>query len=157
MYKRIVVQLDGSETAESILPFAERLGGPAGGELMLVRVVEPISSGEMIAAAGVVVADTYDQRLLEAKQYLLAVEGRLSAKGLRVRAALRSGAPAPEILAAVAAWGADLIAMATHGRGGLGRLFFGSVAEAVLRGSTVPVLMIRTAEGAPAPGSEARP
>jgi nucleotide-binding universal stress UspA family protein len=53
------------------------------------------------------------------------------------------GPPAEEILAAAKATGADLIAMATHTRSGFGRILFGSVAEAVLHASPVPVLMIR--------------
>ena len=67
--------------------------------------------------------------------------------------AIRRGRPADEILAAAQEGGVDLIAMATHGRTGLGRLLFGSVAEAVLRRAPVPVFMIRephTVEAAPA-------
>ena len=59
---------------------------------------------------------------------------------------MRSGAPAQEIVAAAREAGADLIAMSTHGRGGLGRLIFGSVAEAVLREAEIPVLLMRTTE-----------
>jgi nucleotide-binding universal stress UspA family protein len=89
-----------------------------------------------------------------AKRYLVGVESRLSKKGLRVRTGTAFGRPAEEILAAAKATGADLIAMATHGRSGLGRILFGSVAEAVLRASPVPVLMIRmTAESDVAPES----
>jgi nucleotide-binding universal stress UspA family protein len=144
MYERVLVPLDGSEIAEAILPFAEKLAGPVDAEAMLVRVVEPLSAGEAFAAAGVVAPDTLFLRQLEAKEYLARVERRLASKGIRVRTDLRSGTPAAEIVAAATSWGADLIAMATHGRGGVGRLLFGSVAEAVLRAAPVPVLMIRT-------------
>jgi nucleotide-binding universal stress UspA family protein len=65
-----------------------------------------------------------------------------------VSCAIRSGRPDEEIVAAARDAGADLIAMSTHGRSGLGRLLFGSVAEQVLRHADVPVLMIRhTAAG----------
>ena len=144
MYGRIVVPLDGSETAEAILPFAEKIVGPAEGEIVLVRVVEPISPAEMMATAGVVAPDTFALRQLEASQYLAKVEEGIKAKGIRARTGLRSGTPAAEIVAAVAAWDADLVAMTTHGRSGLPRILFGSVAEAVLRASPVPVLMVRT-------------
>jgi nucleotide-binding universal stress UspA family protein len=156
MYERVLVPLDGSEIAEAILPFAEKLAGPVDAEAMLVRVVEPLSAGEAFAAGGVVAPDTLFLRQLEAKEYLARVERRLANKGIRVRTDLRSGTPAAEIVAAATSWGADLIAMATHGRGGLGRLLFGSVAEAVLRAAPVPVLMIRTTAKVSVPAGEAR-
>ena len=82
---------------------------------------------------------------MDAKTYLSEVERRLSKKGLRVRTRVAlGGPPAEEILAAIKATSADLVAMATHGRSGLGRALLGSVAESVLRASPVPVLMIRT-------------
>jgi nucleotide-binding universal stress UspA family protein len=156
MYERVLVPLDGSEIAEAILPFVEKLAGPVDAEAMVIRVVEPLSAGEAFAAAGVVAPDLLFLRQLEAKEYLSRVERRLANKGIRVRTDLRNGTPAAEIVAAAAAWGADLIAMATHGRGGLGRLLFGSVAEAVLRAAPVPVLMIRTTAKVSAPAGEAR-
>jgi nucleotide-binding universal stress UspA family protein len=156
MYERVLVPLDGSDIAEAILPFVEKLAGPVDAEAMVVRVVEPLSAGEAFAAAGVAAADTLFLRQLEAKEYLARIERRLADKGIRVRTELRSGAPAAEIVAAAAAWNADLIAMATHGRSGLGRLLVGSVAETVLRAAPVPVLMIRTTTKLPAPVGEAR-
>ena len=156
MYERVLVPLDGSEIAEAILPFAEKLAGPVDAEAMLVRVIEPLSAGEAFAAGGVVAPDTLFLRQLEAKEYLARVERRLANKGIRVRTDLRSGTPAAEIVAAATSWGADLIAMATHGRGGLGRLLFGSVAEAVLRAAPVPVLMIRTTAKVSVPAGEAQ-
>jgi len=156
MYERVLVPLDGSEIAEAILPFAEKLAGPVDAEAMLVRVVEPLSAGEAFAAGGVVAPDTLFLRQLEAKEYLARVERRLANKGIRVKTDLRNGAPAAEIVAAATSWGADLIAMATHGRGGLGRLLFGSVAEAVLRAAPVPVLMIRTTAKVSVPAGEAQ-
>jgi nucleotide-binding universal stress UspA family protein len=146
MYQRVLVPLDGSELAESILPFAEKVAGPA--ELILLRVVEPLSAGEVMASAGVVTPDALLARELDAKHYLAGVEQRLKSKGLRVQRRLQLGHPAEEILATAKASGADLIAMTTHGRSGLGRLLFGSVAEAVMRASPVPVLMVRMTETA---------
>ncbi|MFN8515911.1 MAG: universal stress protein [Thermomicrobiales bacterium] len=56
---------------------------------------------------------------------------------------LREGAPASDIVAAAQEWQADLIVVGTHGRGGLGRLVLGSVAESVLRDAPCPVLVVR--------------
>lgn len=143
MYERLLVPLDGSRAAEAILPFAEQVAGPLDAEVLLLLVVEPLSAAEAVAAAGVVAPDAFRIREAEAREYLARVEGRLVAKGLRTRSAVRFGIPATEILVATAEEGADLVAMATHGRSGLGRVLFGSVAEAVLRAAPVPVLLIR--------------
>jgi nucleotide-binding universal stress UspA family protein len=146
MYERVLVPLDGSEQAEAILPLIEQMAGPLDAEFILLRVVGPISPGEAMASAGVVSPDAFLARELDAKRYLNEVERRLSKKGLRVRAQVALGPPAEEILAAAKATGADLIAMATHARSAVGRILFGSVAEAVLHTSPVPVLMIRMTE-----------
>jgi nucleotide-binding universal stress UspA family protein len=151
MYERVLIPLDGSELGEAILPFAEKIAGPLDAEVVLVRVVEPLSAVEAMAAPGVVTPDTFPLREMEAKRYLTDVEKRLTGKGLRVRARIQIGSPAEEIVAAAATVGADLIAMTTHGRSDLTRVLFGSVAEAVLRASPVPVLMIRMTEKARPP------
>jgi nucleotide-binding universal stress UspA family protein len=143
MYERVLVPLDGTERAEAILPLVEQMAGPLDAEFILLRVVEPISPAAAMAPAGIVAADTYALREMDAKRYLVEVESRLSKKGLRASTRIALGTPADEILAVAKATGADLIAMATHARSALGRILFGSVAEAVLHASPVPVLMIR--------------
>jgi nucleotide-binding universal stress UspA family protein len=158
MYERMLVPLDGSEAAEAILPFAEQVAGPLDAEVVLLRVIEPPSPVELVASAGVVAPDTFTVRDVEAKTYLSEIQCRLSKKGLRVRTRVAlGGPPAQEILAAAKATSADLIAMATRGRSGLGRALFGSVAESVLRTSPVPVLLIRMtakSDAAPEPGTQ---
>lgn len=144
MYERILATLDGSETAETILPVVERLAGPVDAEVILVRVVPPLSPGELVTTAGVVAPDTLRLRELEAREYLDTIEHRLRDKMIRARSELRVGAPAAEIVAAAVAANAEVIAMATRARGTLGRLLFGSVAEAVLRSAPLPVLLVRT-------------
>jgi nucleotide-binding universal stress UspA family protein len=151
MYKRVLVPLDGSALAESILPFVEQVAGPLDAEVVLLSVIEPPSAGEVVASAGVVSPDAWRVREVEVKQYLAGVEQRLSAKGLRVQRRLQMGRAAHEILATATAAGADLIAMTTHGRSGIVRLLFGSVAEAVLRASPVPLLLFRVTPEAPPP------
>jgi len=155
MYERVLIPLDGSEVAEQILPFAEKVAGPLDAEIALLRVVEPISPGEALAAGGVVAPDAFLLRELDAKRYLMNVERQLTEKGLRVRTRVLLGPAADEIVAAAGTLGADLIAMTTHGRSGMGRLLFGSVAEAVLHAAQVPVLMIRMAAKAARSPTEA--
>ena len=145
MYERVLIPLDGSKVAEGILPFAENVAGPLDAEVVLLRVVEPVSPAEAMASAGVAFPDTLFLRELTAKDYLAALAKGLETKGLRVRTALRVGAPAAAIVAAAAEEKADLIAMTTHGRSGFRRVLFGSVAESVLRSAEVPVLMMRMA------------
>jgi nucleotide-binding universal stress UspA family protein len=152
MYERVLIPLDGSELAEAILPFAEWVAGPLDAEVVLLSVVEPISAVAGLAAGGVVGPDALLLRQLEAKKYLGEVARRLEAKGMRVRTLLGLGMPAGEIAEVAKAEKADLIAMTTHGRSGLRRAVFGSVAEEVLRSTGVPVLMIRTTAATPAPG-----
>jgi nucleotide-binding universal stress UspA family protein len=140
----MLVPLDGSVSAEAILPFAEQVAGPLDAEVVLLRVLEPPSPIELVASAGVVTPDTFTLREIDAKRYLSEIERRLSKKGLRVRTRVTLGSPVEEILAAARSTSADLIAMATHGRSGVARVLLGSVAESVLRAAPLPVLLIRT-------------
>ena len=148
-FRRLLVPLDGSAEAEAVLPVIEQVAGPLHAEVVLIRVVEPLSAAEIMATAGSVTPDPLASRELEARRYLGEVESRLSGRGLRVRAILRLGNAASEIVGSVGVYGADLIAMTTHGRSGLSRVLFGSVAEAVLRAAPVPVLVVRAPIGEP--------
>jgi nucleotide-binding universal stress UspA family protein len=142
MYERILVPVDGSETTDAILPFAEKVAGPLDAEVMLLHVIAD-AKGEFVFPPRV-----------EAAEYLGSLAERLSSKGIRVRAGIRFGSVPAAILGAAEAWDADLIAMATEGRTGLPRLLSASVAEAVLRGSRVPVLMFRASARAASPTRE---
>ena len=145
MYKRAVVPLDGSAVAETILPFVLAIAGPLDLEVVLLRVVQPLPP-VVIEGSRHVVADAMETRSVDAEEYLAALAVELRHKGVRVERLVRSGAPTDEILAGARETGADLIAMTTHGRSGLGRLLFGSVAEDVLRQSDIPVLLMRCTE-----------
>ncbi|HJV55180.1 MAG TPA: universal stress protein [Methylomirabilota bacterium] len=145
MYKRALVALDGSLVAETIIPFILDIAGPLDLEVILLRVLPPLPPVVVEGAAYVPVEDPVAERI-DAQEYLAPVAIELRNKGVRVATEVRSGDPAQEIVAAAGDAGADLIAMSTHGRGGLGRLIFGSVAEAVLRAAKIPVLLMRTTE-----------
>ena len=142
MYKRVMVPLDGSRLAEGILPFILQIAGPLDLEVVLVRVVQPIPP-QALEGTGHVVLDDVPARLREAREYLAPVAADLRGRGVRLTTDARHGDPVAELVAAARDAGADLIAMTTHGRSGVGRLLFGSVAEAVLRQANVPVLMMR--------------
>jgi len=148
-YQRVVIPLDGSPIAESILPFISRIAGPLDMEVILVRVV-PLAPEEVVSITSTVGPVSVETRAREAQRYLNAHVEELWAKGLRAQASVVIGDPAPEIAAAARKAGADLIAMTTHGRSGLSRLMMGSVAEQVLRLAEIPVFVMRTVHAASA-------
>lgn len=142
--RRVLVPLDGSPVAEAIIPFVARIAQPLGLEVALLRAVPRMPPQVMEGSR--VVLDQTERLNQEAEAYLQAIADRLSETGLRVLTSVRVGDPASEILAGTRECEADLIAMTTHGRTALGRLLFGSVAEAVLRRAHVPVLTVRATE-----------
>jgi nucleotide-binding universal stress UspA family protein len=142
-FARIVVPLDGSALAEGILGEARAVGAPFGARYALVRAVErPVYP----------MLDVTGPQLREvdgAVRYLDTVKAGLEAEGLQAETEVLFGSPAAAILEYTEKIEADLIAMATHGRSGLSRWLLGSVAEKVLAGSGVPVLLGRAWTEAP--------
>jgi nucleotide-binding universal stress UspA family protein len=145
VYKRAVVPLDGSPVAEAIIPFILEIAGPLDLEVVLLRVLQPIPP-EVIEGSRHVVVEDVQARGMDAEEYLAPIAAELRGKGVRVRTLVRRGEPAAEIVEAAREADADLIAMTTHGRSGLRRLIFGSVAEAVLRRAELPVFLMRMTE-----------
>jgi nucleotide-binding universal stress UspA family protein len=145
MYRRALVPLDGSALAEAIIPFMLDIAGPLDLEVVLLRVIVPVPP-EVVEGARHVVVEDVEQRMAEAREYLAPLAAELAARGVRVRCEVRHGDPTSEIVAVARDVDADLITMTTHGRSGLGRLLFGSVAEAVLRQAELPVFLMRLTE-----------
>ncbi len=147
-FKRALVPLDGSLMAEAILPSFLRLAHPLGMEIALMRVVVPTVKPAAVEETSVALGNSaprIERMLHEADTYLRAVAAAPAFEGLHVLTTVRSGEAPQEIIASARELGADVIAMTTHGRTGLRRLLFGSVAEAVLRMADVPVFMLRAA------------
>jgi len=144
-YRGVLVALDGSPEAETILPLVIKIAGTLNLEVTLVRVNVPVRPTIVEGAAWTVLDDPEVERI-DAEEYLapLAVDFRRA--GIRVKTEVRRGPAAEEILNAAAVANADLIATTTHGRSGLGRLLMGSIAKTVLRTSTLPVLLMRATE-----------
>jgi nucleotide-binding universal stress UspA family protein len=143
MYKRALIPLDGSAVAESIVPFILEIAGPLDMQVALVRVIVP---SPPLAVEGAVVFDDFEKLRADAEAYLAGVAAELRTKGVRVTTTVRQGEPVEQILAAAQDAEADLIAMTTHGRSGLSRLLFGSIAAAVLARAEIPVFMMRQTE-----------
>ena len=153
MFKKILVCLDGSELAEQILPYAVAEALRFEGKLVLFRVVpEPVAFSPGIPGAGAAPLQT-DAMLSDAKraldkagEYLEKTATPLRKKGIKVDAVSILGRAGEAILNYADSNNVNLIAIATHGRRGLERGVFGSVADYVLRESGLPMLVIRPQE-----------
>ena len=146
MYKKILVPLDGSELAECVLPHVESIArGCSVPEIVFLRAVEPFrmpSGGEGGFSTEDIVR--LDQKArMAAEDYLSELLNRTKYDGVTVRAEVLVGNAAESIISYAINNEIDLIAIATHGRSGISRWAFGSVADRVLRSTCVPVLMVR--------------
>jgi nucleotide-binding universal stress UspA family protein len=149
VYTRILIPLDGSMTAEQVVPyartFARRLKLP-------VELLAVVNLGALLTS--VERARRFDnlaeQESRKGKEYLERIAERFA--GSRVKRSVEQGSPAEVIIEKAAADKSNLIAMTTHGRSGLNRWLLGSVAEKVLRATTNPLLLIRAVREGKAEG-----
>lgn len=160
---KILIPLDGSNFSHQILPHISRFFPPHQCELVLVRVA-PHPSGnvglpprmsesgvpmyeserDILATAHPVYASQEIESIMATLKNELGIEAvKLEEAGYRVTSNIRFGDPAKEIADAAGEADVDLIAMTTHGRSGLNRLIFGSVAEKVMRHAQIPVMVVR--------------
>src|SRR5215207_6901778 len=141
MYDHLLVALDGSVHGERVLEHAEALATAFGSTITLLRA--SVSAEEvLVQTAGTApsagdIATTLDPTPIvesdheAANDYLRALQGRLKQSSVTVNIETPAGPAAEEIVERARALGTDLILMTTHGRSGLGRIVFGSVADAV--------------------------
>jgi nucleotide-binding universal stress UspA family protein len=144
VFEHILIPLDGSALAEEILASALALGTPSGTRYTLLQAINPPVLGYAPAAYAV----GLDQQILEqwraeAQVYLDQVADRLRSLGHQADTHISIAPPALAILDYARDHAVDLVALATHGRGGLTRLLLGSVADKVVRGAGTPVLLQR--------------
>lgn len=149
MYKKIMVPLDGSKLAESVLPHVEAIAkGTNAEEVILVSVTERVLGYRPVTDYGQpteekLIPEAVGKMEKQAQKYLDRVAKGLEAKGIKTETLVFLGNPAEEITFNAKHYGADLIIMASHGRSGISRWTHGSVADKVFRASSVPVLMVR--------------
>jgi nucleotide-binding universal stress UspA family protein len=145
--KHILVPLDGSELAEQTLGPAVTLGTIMQADYTLFRVVNPIQSAGVDAAGHSISGFAVEGRerlLQEATTYLDRIAAHLRERSLRVVTRVIVDCQVAEtILSQTGSSRTDVIALATHGRGGVARLLLGSVADKVIRGALTPVLVHR--------------
>jgi nucleotide-binding universal stress UspA family protein len=140
----ILVPLDGSERAESVLEELEAFVARLPADVVLTQVVELKPYG-LYAEPGVYVGSDPEAAIVDAQRYLADIGARLKRVSHIVRWRVEIGQPATAIARIATAERADLIAMATHGRSGLARLVLGSIAIGVLRHAGIPLFLVRPA------------
>jgi nucleotide-binding universal stress UspA family protein len=142
--RRVLVALDLSADAEAILEPVSAMAQLTGGHITLVHVLQPVI--ELPAPGAPFLAPTSGTLIVDramAQQHLDEVADGLRLRGLSVNTRLLSGTAVPEILEELAQDRYDVLALTTHGRGGLSRLLLGSVAEKLIRRAMKPVLVVR--------------
>ncbi len=146
MFRHILVPLDGSGFAEAALPYALEMAAQFDSDITLLRVVLPprVGEGALSPESATYMIKLRDDLYKEAIEYLQNQKGSLRQQNFRVHYQVAESEDiAAEIISAVRGSDADTVVMCTHGRGGLSRWLFGSVATRVLQTSQVPVLVIR--------------
>lgn len=147
--QRVLLPLDGSPLGEAALEPALALGGLMGAQYTLVQAIDPPVLGYAPAAyVGGLDQQVLEQMRAAGQEYLDKAAARLRAQGAQVATNLLVGPPALAVVSYAREHAFDLIAMATHGRSGAARLLLGSVAEQVLQGTSLPVLMYRPGSAA---------
>ena len=148
---KMLVLLDGSKMAESVLPHVEVLAKQKGvkAEITLLRIlnVDRIRTDYPEAEKKLSIKEHVKQRTDYYKneyiQYLTAIQQNISVEDLQIKSEVIIGEPANEIIKRAKKDPFDIIVMSTHGRSGISRWAFGSVAEKVIRRVDTPVFIVR--------------
>jgi nucleotide-binding universal stress UspA family protein len=150
----IVVALDTSELSEGAVPYAVSLAKATGSRLSFVTVWEGAERA-LIGSLPDVAQDLFQKGEQHYEQYLQGVAKRVREQGVDTEAEVRIGEPDEEILRLVQEKDARMLALASHGRSGISRWWYGSVAAKLARDATVPTLMLgpKALETGPGAGS----
>jgi nucleotide-binding universal stress UspA family protein len=147
MYKKILVPLDGSKLAECILDHVASISiGCHAKEVVFLTVMEPFhmpSGADSAILNNEKIKQINTEIRAEAENYLKKMIGRIKYEGVAMKSEVITGNPAEIIIDYATENEIDLIAIATHGRSGVSRWVWGSVADRVLRSVCIPVLMVR--------------
>ena len=145
MYKTILVPLDGSKRAEAILPHVENLALSLNAKVIFFKIAEPslmLEYDEVIDMSKYL--EKSDKQKKDAESYLASLQEKFRAKGIEAQILIGHGPVVKAIIDAAGHENAGLVAMASHGRSGLFRTFYGSVAAGVLQRIDRPLLLIRS-------------
>jgi len=139
-FGKLLVTLDGSESAECVLPYA-RAAASLGSEVILLHVPE-VPEAELFGAATDEIQKLRAEVTTRAQAYLAGIAAGLEEAGLKTHVLITGSRPGETILTVARHHQVDLIMMATHGRGGMERLFMGEVAVKVMRETRCPVFFV---------------
>lgn len=143
MYNQILVPLDGSELAEMALPHAESLALKYDATLVLLSIVTP----PVITGRGANAMELFEKKIdtlmQDADEYLEKLKASLAEKQIKAETYTKLGPVVKSILEFADNDNVDLVLIASHGRSGLGRFFFGSVAAGILNRVGQPLMVIR--------------
>lgn len=143
MYNKILVPLDGSKLAECALPHAEALAQAFKSTLVLLSVISPSTVVGRSSTDLEAFQKSLDARREEAQSYLKALQGQFSEKKIKSEIHVGIEPVVGEIVETAEKQSVDLMVIASHGRSGLERVFFGSVASGVLNRIEIPLMVIR--------------
>jgi nucleotide-binding universal stress UspA family protein len=141
VYKRILLPLDGSAMAEQALPHALAVASHFGAELILLRILEPFPHIRGISATEL--AAIREQTEEWAHAYFGRITAELEGQPVPILTAMIEGRPSVAIMQFAENNAIDLIVICSRGRSGLSRWLMGGVADRVVRGATVPVLLVQ--------------
>lgn len=142
MFKRLLVPLDGSALAEQAIASAVRLAHATGGSILLVHVVNPPSEFTIYTEITIPSQDLVDEEIADAKAYLSQIASSKQLAGIETHTVVLSGPIAASILDAASEHQIEAIILCSHGRTGVKRWVLGSVAESIVRHSSIPVLLL---------------
>ncbi|NJK82188.1 MAG: universal stress protein [Chloroflexaceae bacterium] len=151
MYRHILVPLDGSHLSEQVLPHAKALAeiDKATTQITVLRAVPPIYPAAVEFGSVYTTTELNDETArieVAACEYLNRIADALQVEGFKVNVHMSRMEPAEAIIDYTETSDIDLIAIATHGRSGIGRWMFGSVTQKVMQAAPVPMLVIRPKE-----------
>lgn len=145
MYQKILVPLDGSKRAEAILSHVEHLVKSNNAKAILLKVEEETI---LLGCDEVIDVDKYrkkyEDRIERSKAYLETLKNTFSEKGIDTVTRIAYGSVVRAILNVASETNSNLIALATHGFGGLAKVSYGSVAAGLLQAADIPILLIRS-------------
>jgi len=144
MYSRMLIPLDGSKTAEKVLPYARFIAGALKFPVELLAVVDIVEMATHISADRARYLDAMIADSVRRSEQYLGEIARTFPNG--TKCTVEKGQPEQVIIETAAAAKGTLVTMATHGRSGMNRWLLGSVSEKVLRGGTNPMLLVRATE-----------
>ena len=144
MYKKILVPLDGSKRAEMIRPHVRDLASRFQATVILIMVIEPTYADGIGETYISISEKAFNAKLKDKELYLDGIASKFRDKGIACKTLVARGPVVEKIIEAANTEDADLIAMTSHGWGGLARIFYGSVAAGILNRVDRPLFIVRS-------------